>query len=96
MSIHGESRLSLAKAARHERLHPGTLWRWIRDGILDRAGSRIRLEHFRRGGRIYTSHEAIVRFYERLSGDQGLEDVPTSVPRRHRQAEQRAREMGWD
>lgn len=43
------------------------VFRWIRDGLLARDGSRIRLESVRVGRRLATSAEALDRFYRALA-----------------------------
>jgi hypothetical protein len=43
-----------------------SLWRWARKGLKDGHGKRVRLETFRHGGIVYTSHEAFTRFCEAL------------------------------
>lgn len=69
----GEELIDLNEAAAEvARLRPGrpphtaTLWKWIHRGV---AG--VRLEGARRGGRWYTSAEAIARFMDRLSEPAG-------------------------
>lgn len=37
------------------RPSPNCLWRWCRRGVLSRGGERIRLEHRRIGGKIFTT-----------------------------------------
>lgn len=44
-----------------------SLWRWMRRGVLDRHGVRVRLETIRLGGTHVTSDEAIVRFVRALT-----------------------------
>ena len=64
-----EQNLTLAQAARlaPNKPHVSTLWRWCRIGIKARNGHRITLEHWRYGGKIYTSPEAMKRFAKHLS-----------------------------
>lgn len=49
--------VSLTDAAHQVTGRPSAsaIWRWCRRGVLARDGSRIRLEHRRVGGKIYTS-----------------------------------------
>ena len=75
-SIMNETRLPLSKAAREEGVHPKSMFRWHAIGLLDKSGQRVRLEVFRRGGRIFTSAEALQRFYRRLSAP---DDPPPAI-----------------
>ncbi len=66
----GESLLTMAEAARFYgsrsgfRPHPSTVFRHARRGVAAaQGGGRIRLEHVRVGGRIFTSRESIERFW---------------------------------
>jgi len=43
------------------------LWRWCRKGVLARSGLRIRLEHVRIGGRIFTRPNWVEEFSQRLT-----------------------------
>lgn len=45
------------------RPHPSALWRWCRRGIKARSGKRIRLNHVRVGGRIFTTQADLARFF---------------------------------
>lgn len=49
--------VSLNEAPEHVSGRPSisAIWRWCRRGVLARNGQRIRLEHRRIGGKIYTS-----------------------------------------
>ena len=60
-----DNHITLAEAA---KLAPGrpsacAVWRWCRIGIKSRNGQRIRLEHIRAGGRIFTSETALAAFF---------------------------------
>ena len=61
--------LTLAAAAKllPHRPHPSALWRWARRGLRARNGSIVRLEHFRIGGRIYTTEAALEAFGRALA-----------------------------
>ena len=67
--IENETKLTLTQATKHwpGRPHTSTLWRACRKGTLAANGERVFLEHRRFGSRIYTSHEAIERFAQRLT-----------------------------
>jgi len=67
---------------------PATLWRWSRDGVLARDGSRVRLETVRIGGASCTSIEALSRFFARLSGE---DTAPTPAPTATQQAKAHTR-----
>ena len=49
--------ISLAEAAKIAPGRPSTncVWRWCRKGVLSRGGERIRLQHQRVGGMIFTT-----------------------------------------
>ena len=57
-----------------KRIHPSTLWRWVRHGVRG-----VRLEHARVGNRIVTTKAAIARFAQRLAE---ADDAPR--PTEHR------------
>lgn len=61
--------VSLTDAAHHVTGRPSTsaLWRWCRRGVLARDGSRIRLEHRRVGGKIFTSPTWLDAFMKALT-----------------------------
>ena len=93
-----ECKVTLAQAAAncHTRPHVSAVWRWARRGIKSAAGTRVRLEHIRIGGRIYTSLGALDRFFQAVA-DADLEhfaDKPSSEPAlSERSSEQRDREI---
>lgn len=62
----------LPMVRRVPRLHPSTIQRWIHRGVLGPAGSRVKLEALRLGGRWYTSVEALQRFSSQLSSQSNL------------------------
>jgi hypothetical protein len=43
------------------------MWRWCRRGVLARTGDRIRLEHVRVGGKLFTRPEWVQDFGHRLA-----------------------------
>ena len=56
--------LTLSQAA---RVAPGSpapncVWRWCRRGVIARSGRRVRLEHVRVGGKLFTSAEWLDSF----------------------------------
>ena len=100
-----ESPISLAEAAKlvPGRPHTTTIWRWCRRG---HAG--IRLDYIRCGRRIYTSREALQRFFSKVTENDPEPSVaaysrlPARAPRRRprdrtvqrRRAEALVREAG--
>jgi hypothetical protein len=61
--------LTLSQAA---RIAPGAptpncVWRWCRRGVMARSGRRIRLEHVRVGGKLFTSAQWLDSFGRRLA-----------------------------
>jgi hypothetical protein len=69
-----------------------TLFRWCTDGCKSATGERVRLEHFRAGGRILTTRQAVLRFFAALS------EVPDAAPvrspaQRRRDSERAAKEL---
>ena len=100
--------VSLTEAA---KLAPGTphvasLWRWCRRGIRARGGERIRLQHVRMGGALYTTAGWIDEFGHALAaadaqffdrdGAAGLDAEPTgsdSDTRRSQELERVEREL---
>ncbi len=63
--LNDEKLLSLRDATKAvpRSVHPSALWRWLRRGIQARNGQRIYLEGVRAGGGLFTSVEAIRRFF---------------------------------
>ncbi len=61
--------ISLSEAAKIAPGRPSTncLWRWCRRGVLARDGQRIRLQHIRIGGKIFTRAAWLDEFGRRLS-----------------------------
>ena len=64
-----EQKITLTEASKKcphregRRPHVSTIWRWCRVGVRARSGERIRLEHCRVGGSLFTSAEALERFF---------------------------------
>lgn len=98
--------ISLAQAAQQVpgHPHPSAVWRWCRTGVLSRSGIRVRLEHVRIGGRIFTTQLALDVFFKAVAdadashfdrrverfakGDQSAPIVEPTAKRRHNQIEQ--------
>lgn len=63
--------LSLSEAANSDHV-PGrpsanAIWRWCRKGVKSRAGERVRLEHIRVGGKIFTCPDWLNQFFSKLA-----------------------------
>lgn len=61
--------ITLTEAAKITPGRPSTncLWRWCRRGVLSRGGKRVRLEHRRIGGKIFTAPDWLEDFGRRLA-----------------------------
>lgn len=61
--------ITLTQAAKIAPGRPSTncLWRWCRRGVLSRGGERVRLEHRRVVGKIYTAPQWLDDFGRRLA-----------------------------
>ncbi len=73
-SLHGESLLSLSALAKLVPRDPGekppssvSMWRWAVKGIKTASGRRVKLETLKVGGRMVSSRQALVRFFEACS-----------------------------
>lgn len=75
--------ITLAQAAKRcpGRPHVSAIWRWCRHGLESKGGARVKLEHRRVGGRIFTSEAALERFSEALAdGDAMHFEAKTQDP----------------
>jgi len=56
--------ITLTEAAKITPGRPSTncLWRWCRRGVMSRSGQRVRLEHVRIGGKIFTTARWVEEF----------------------------------
>lgn len=64
-----DKRLTLSQAA---RIAPGAptpncIWRWCRRGVIARSGDRVRLQHVRIGGKLFTTARWLDEFGRRLA-----------------------------
>lgn len=61
--------ITLTEAAKITPGRPSTncLWRWCRRGVLSRGGERVRLEHRRIGGKIFTAPDWLDEFGRKLA-----------------------------
>ena len=64
-----DERVTLSQAARIAPggVSPNCIWRWCRRGVLSRMGERVRLEHIRAGGKLFTTPRWIEEFGKRLA-----------------------------
>jgi len=64
-----EQFLTLTEAANIAPGRPKTncIWRWCRRGVLSRGGQRVRLQHVRIGGMIYTTARWLEEFGRELA-----------------------------
>ena len=67
----------LPRRRKGKRPHVSTIFRWALRGVRG-----IRLETIRIGGTLCTSEEALVRFFQRLSGEEPALPTKTSRARR--------------
>jgi len=112
--MHGQTltdeHISLTEAAKIAPGRPSTncIWRWCRRGVLSRGGERVRLQHLRIGGKIFTTARWLEEFGRQLAEadaryfdlcQAAAEAAAASVPRQRRQRrpsqfeEQRRREI---
>jgi hypothetical protein len=74
-----ESDLFLPEVARRHRVHPETVGRWVRDGLVVN-GRRVRLEAVKLG-RWRTSEAALARFAAALTAAEGGATEPVTRTR---------------
>lgn len=89
-----QEHISLNEAARIAPgdVSPNCLWRWCRRGVLARSGDRIKLQHVRIGGKLFTTAKWIDEFGQRLAeadaqyfdGTEEPDPAPASAPSRRR------------
>jgi hypothetical protein len=86
-----EKPLSFAELAREEGVSPATIGRWAR-----RGARGVVLESYLRGGRRFSSREALHRFYAAAS-DNGCQQPETSRSRSDavERAERELQDMGF-
>lgn len=68
-TIAPEDYITLTEAANIAPGRPSAncIWRWCRRGVLSRGGERVRLQHVRIGGRVYTTARWLEEFGRRLA-----------------------------
>jgi hypothetical protein len=71
-------------------LHPATLYRWHKDGVLAADGERIRLEAQRVGGHWCTSMRKLRRFFNRLGEGCSPETAMPATRKEHERARSEA------
>ena len=88
-----DERVTLSQAARIApgSVSPNCVWRWRRRGVLSRMGERVRHEHVRIGGKLYTTPRWIEKFGRRLAeADAAYFDTTGDEPQRAPAPAQRA------
>lgn len=89
--------MTLSQAARIAPggVSPNCVWRWCRRGVLARSGERVRLEHIRAGGKLFTTPRWIDEFGKRLAEADAAyfesSDEPTAAPEAPPKAPRRRR-----
>lgn len=97
INILTESVITLTEATRHlpnrrrgKKPHVATLYRWAHQGLRG-----IRLETIQVGGTLCTSHEALQRFFERLSNRDYSQEIPVSQQAALQRADAELDRMGF-
>ncbi len=69
MQTNAEEHITLTEVAKTLPGRPtaNCVWRWCRRGVLARNGERVRLEHIRLGGRIFTTRRWLDQFGSALA-----------------------------
>lgn len=99
-SLTSETRLGLKQAATTLGVSTDAVRRYVLHGTKDRrSGTITRLEHFRLGGRLYTTREALTRFIAATTaaGEPGhpvAAQLPPDQTAGHRQAVEALRRQG--
>lgn len=64
-----EQPITLTQATKIAPGRPSTncMWRWCRRGVIARSGERIKLEHIRIGGKLFTTPQWVNEFGRRLA-----------------------------
>ena len=88
-----EPLLGMAAASRKYSAHPATVTRWIQSGCRSASGERVHLEGVRRGYKWFTSAQALIRFFDRLSARAAGAVTAVTPPDRRTAAEAAAREL---
>ena len=88
-----EPLLGMAAAGRKYSTHPATVTRWIQSGCRSTTGERVHLEGVRRGYKWFTSAQALIRFFDRLSARPTIAVTAVTPPDRRTDAEAAAREL---
>src|SRR5690242_16095034 len=82
--------ITITEAAQRSPGRPSTncIWRWCRKGVLSRNGQRVRLQHLRIGGKIFTRQQWLDEFGAQVAAaDAEYFDAAapqTGTPRRRR------------
>lgn len=64
-----ENYITLTDAAKMAPSRPSAncIWRWCRKGVLARGGERIRMQHVRIGGKLFTKAQWVIEFGQALA-----------------------------
>jgi hypothetical protein len=85
--------ITLTQAAKLAPSRPSVncIWRWARKGVLARGGDRIRLQHVRIGGKLYTTADWLSQFGQQLAEADAsyfsIEPAPLSTPQPRRRTD---------
>jgi hypothetical protein len=70
VSMHTQTdHITLTDACKIAPGRPSTncMWRWCRRGVIARSGQRVKLQHIRIGGKLYTTAHWVSEFGQRLA-----------------------------
>ena len=107
IDVFNETVVSFTQAARRlprrsskgKRIHVSAMYRWALAGLRSQAGETIRLETIKVGGTTCTSLEALQRFFERLSNQVPIVEVPRPTSRQRlreiQRVEKELEKAGW-
>ncbi len=73
--------VGMAAVARQLAVDPATVTRWCHRGVRRADGAAVRLEHWRVGGRLVTTHPAVRRFVAAQQPDPAAGEASPAVPR---------------
>jgi hypothetical protein len=74
-------------------IHSATVSRWALRGVVLPNKKRLKLEHFRCGGRLLTTRPAVVRFLEAQNESPDEIELPKTPAQKKRKADRTAKEL---